>query len=91
MKTDVAPTQNAKMLVTEVIVMEIALFLNMLFILSSTEISERDCDSAIPDIKINISSIPIPIIHKKKLYLHCLLNNTKFSSLIQVFKIFTNY
>lgn len=65
MKTDVAPTQNAKMLVTEVIVMEIALFLNMLFILSSTEISERDCDSAIPDIKINISSIPIPIIHKK--------------------------
>lgn len=64
MKTEVAPTKNAKMFVTEVIVMEIALFLNMHFILSSTDISERDGASAIPDIKINISSIPIPIIHK---------------------------
>lgn len=60
MKTEVAPTPNAKRFVIEVIVIDIPLFPSILFILSSTFTSNRDRASAIPDIKTNISSMPIP-------------------------------
>lgn len=59
-KTDVAPIPNASRSVIEVIVIEMPLFLSMHFILSLTVDSGKDGAPAIPDIKMNMSSIPIP-------------------------------
>lgn len=59
-KTDVAPIVKASRSVMDVIVMATPLFFNMYFILSFIDAVERDGASAIPDIKMNISSIPMP-------------------------------
>ena len=69
---DVAPIPKASKFVKEVIVMDIPLFLNIIIILSSTEISRRDGASAIPDIKRNMSSIPIPEMYALLIKLFCM-------------------
>jgi hypothetical protein len=66
LNTDDAPTPKARKSVIDVIVMATALFCIMKRILSligSSGVSfilDKDGASAIPDIKINISSIPMP-------------------------------
>lgn len=55
-----APMMNAIMSVTDVIVMATPPFFNMKAIRSSTVDSERGGAPAIPDSRINISSIPMP-------------------------------
>lgn len=57
--TEVAPIPNARRSVTDVMVIDIPLVLSMLFILSSIDAFDRDGAPAIPDIRINMSSIPI--------------------------------
>lgn len=63
-KTDVAPTVNASKSVNDVIVMATPLFFIINFILSSIEAVVKDGASAIPDMSINMSSIPIPVEYK---------------------------
>lgn len=61
--TEVAPTPNARRSVTDVMVIDIPLVLSMLFILSSIDAFNRDGAPAIPDININMSSMPIAEKH----------------------------
>lgn len=76
MKTEEAPIPNARRSVIEVIVIEMPLFLSIHLTLSLTVTVEapsvRDGASAIPDININMSSMPIPKMIKKKI--QCIFN-----------------
>lgn len=60
MKTELAPIENARKSVIEVMVIAIPLVLIMKLIRSETLDFSMDSASAIPDIKIKTSSIPIP-------------------------------
>ena len=61
MKTDVAPIVKANKSVIDVMVIATPLFWSMYFILSLIDDAVvKDGPSAIPDIKMNMSSIPIP-------------------------------
>lgn len=60
-KTDVAPMVNASKSVIDVIVIATPLFFIMNFILSFIVAFVRSGASAIPDISMNMSSIPIPV------------------------------
>lgn len=67
MKTELAPIENARKSVIEVMVIAIPLVLIMKLIRSETLDFSMDSASAIPDIKMKTSSIPIPKKIKKKL------------------------
>lgn len=60
-KTEVAPMVNASKSVIDVIVMATPLFFIMNFILSFIVAVVMAGASAIPDISMNMSSIPIPV------------------------------
>lgn len=62
MNTDVAPIKKASKSVIDVIVMATPHFLSMNCILSLTEATGKGGASAIPDINMNMSSIPMPLI-----------------------------
>jgi hypothetical protein len=62
MNTDDAPIANASRFVMDVMLIATPVFFSMCFILSSTDATDNDGASAIPDIKINMSSMPIPRI-----------------------------
>lgn len=62
-----APTPNARRSVTDVMVIDIPLVLSMLFILSSIDAFDRDGAPAIPDIRINMSSILLKSIQHSTL------------------------
>lgn len=65
MKTELAPIENARKSVIEVMVIAIPLVLIMKQIRSETLDFSMDSASAIPDIKMKTSSIPIPKKSKK--------------------------
>lgn len=65
MKTELAPIENARKSVIEVMVIAIPLVLIMKLIRSETLDFSMDSASAIPDIKMKTSSIPIPKKIKK--------------------------
>lgn len=67
MKTELAPIENARKSVIEVMVIAIPLVLIMKLIRSETLDFSMDSASAIPDIKMKTSSIPIPKKIKKKI------------------------
>jgi hypothetical protein len=60
LNTDDAPTTKASKSVNDVMVIATALFCIMKITLPFMDISDKGGASAIPDIKMNISSIPIP-------------------------------
>lgn len=64
MKTELAPIENARKSVIEVMVIAIPLVLIMKQIRSETLDFSMDSASAIPDIKMKTSSIPIPKKYK---------------------------
>lgn len=67
MKTELAPIENARKSVIEVMVIAIPLVLIMKLIRSETLDFSMDSASAIPDIKMKTSSIPIPKKFFKKI------------------------
>lgn len=79
-KTEVAPTVNASKSVNDVIVMATPLFFIIYFILSSIEAVVKDGASAIPDMSINMSSIPIPVEYRINVHLFQLMFNASNSS-----------